>query len=216
MRALLTPLCPSAAEALPASYSTVRAWIMETWSVSKAQLIIRLQSAVSLIHYTVDIWTSPNGIPILGVIAHFVTKEMQLERQVMALRELEGPHTGENISAAFTHVITEYNVLPQTGYFNMDNATNNDTFLQHLTLPLRQADVPFERQHRRLRCIGHILNLSVKAFMFHGLPSLPVVNEHDFEYTPHDLDHNVREWRKRGPLGKAHNICIYIRKSPQR
>ena len=62
--------------------------------------------------------------------------------------------------------------------------------------------------------MGHILNLSVNAFLW-------VTDTEDIEYTSEgqsrieDLE-VVQEWRTKGPLEKLHNIVVFIQSSPQR
>ena len=111
-----------------------------------------------------------------------------------------------------TEVIDDYQIRNKIGYFVLDNADSNDTcvsaILQNLNLGHRKA-------HRRLRCVGHIINLAAQA-LFWG-------DKHrDFEA---DLQHAItlkqdgREldmWRKKGPFGKLHNIVKFIRITPQR
>lgn len=47
------------------------------------------------------------------------------------------------------------------GYFVLNNAPNNDTTLDELVKVLK-----FDRKERRLRCIGHIFNFIVEAYLF--------------------------------------------------
>lgn len=96
----------------------------------------------------------------------------------------------------------------------MDNATNNDTFIDAFSTAVQSTGISFNPQHRRLRCAGHIINLSVKAFIFS-------VSIRQFQnivrewYSP-ELPAIMEDWRLTGPLGKVHNFSIYIRKSAQR
>ena len=74
---------------------------------------------------------------------------------------------------------------------------------------------PKQRTARRLRCLGHVINLAAKAFIYGK----------DFDAFEKDVE-NVREnsellkeldvWRKRGPVGKLHNVIVFICRSPQR
>ena len=73
----------------------------------------------------------------------------------------------------------------------------------------------------RLRCNGHIINLSAQSFLF---PDLAAVDEEailkdisgQFQ-PPKDLtEEEMRAWRRKGPLGKIHNIVVYIQRSTQR
>ena len=47
------------------------------------------------------------------------------------------------------------------GFFVLDNATNNDTILVELRKAIR-----FEPKERKLRYIGHIINLIAKAYLY--------------------------------------------------
>jgi hypothetical protein len=76
-------------------------------------------------------------------------------------------------------------------------------------MPLKQ------RNARRLRCLGHVINLAAKAFLF-GTEFDAF--ERDVESTKEksELLQELMLWRKRGPVGRLHNIITYICRSPQR
>jgi hypothetical protein len=64
---------------------------------------------------------------------------------------------GESGSWIVSQTITALNL----GYFVLDNALNNDTTLVELVKTLK-----FDPKERRLRCIGHILNLIAERYLF--------------------------------------------------
>lgn len=92
-----------------------------------------LQSALSKIHLTIDLWTSPNNLAIIGIIAHYISDSGQLEHSVLALREVDGDHSGDNQSLCVLEVIVEYGIASKLGFFVMDNASNNDTLIMGLS-----------------------------------------------------------------------------------
>ena len=47
-----------------------------------------------------------------------------------------------------------------------DNASNNDTVIKSLLEKLFLNMAEKERKSRRLRCLRHVINLAVKAFLF--------------------------------------------------
>ena len=47
------------------------------------------------------------------------------------------------------------------GYFTLDNAGNNDTAMEVIA-----GELGFDSTQRRVRCIGHIINLVVIALLF--------------------------------------------------
>ena len=63
-------------------------------------------------------------------------------------------------------VLQDYNLTKKVGYFTLDNAQNNDSALTCLASHLREVGVSFDVKEHRLRCIGHIINLVVKAFLY--------------------------------------------------
>jgi hypothetical protein len=73
-RALLLYLNPYIDTFLPSSHSTIRQWVIRTYEAEKSQGQVKLQYALSKVHFTVDLWTSPNSLAILGMIAHYVSK----------------------------------------------------------------------------------------------------------------------------------------------
>jgi hypothetical protein len=54
---------------LPVSHTTVTDWVLCQFSSMKETIKCRLQSVYTDIHISCDLWTSPNCLPILGVIA---------------------------------------------------------------------------------------------------------------------------------------------------
>ena len=52
----------------------------------------------SKIILTLDIWTSPNGLSILGITSHFIDNDYRLRELLLDAFEMHGQHTGENIA----------------------------------------------------------------------------------------------------------------------
>jgi len=214
-RAFVKYLNEDAESLLGASHTDVRRWIFRQFDGLKDSVIIVLSKAQSKIHICCDLWTSPNSIAILGVTAQFINSEGQLKSLVLALKEVNGEHTGENLSKYVMEVIRDYDIQGNLGYFVMDNAENNDTMMTSLSSSLRREfRLHYDPKHFRLRCQGHIINLAVKSFLF-------VTDEENIE---EDKETNtmlvtikeIEEWRKRGPLGKLHNFVVFLAQSTQR
>lgn len=67
------------------------------------------------------------------MIAHYTSESGQLEHSVLALRELDGKHSGHNIAGCVMQVINDYGIASKVGYFMMDNAGNNNTIIEALS-----------------------------------------------------------------------------------
>ena len=53
---------------------------------------------------------------------------------MLALRQVIGEHSGENIAKSTTEVILEWGIASKLGYTQMDNAPNNDTMMKHVSI----------------------------------------------------------------------------------
>ena len=65
-------LNPKSADYLITAHSTVPKLIERSWQAQKDIVRTKLQSALSSIHISLDIWTSPNWLLLLRICAHFV------------------------------------------------------------------------------------------------------------------------------------------------
>ena len=172
-----------------------------------------LATALSDIHITCDMWTSPNHLGLLAVIGHFTSEQSKHLTITLALKELQGEHSGENQAEVVLDVLNDYGIRNKLGYMVMDNVGSNDTLINAVAASLNNEGVLYNASHRRLRCNGHVINLAVQAFLFGK-----AVN--DYEYLGNEAespsDTQLSQWRRLGPLGKLHNINVWIMRSPQR
>ena len=132
-RDLLAFLNQDVETALPTSHETIRTWVFDVYYAEKARIQQAVQSALSKVHFTVDLWTSTNHLALLGIIAHYLAEDGQLQQSVLALKELEGQHTGENQALIIIFIIEEFGIASKIGYFMMDNAVNNDSMIKALS-----------------------------------------------------------------------------------
>lgn len=102
--------------------------------------------------------------------------------------------------------------MEQLRYFVLDNAKSNNTCVDVL---LQNIAPHLTKEHRRLRCMGHIINLVAQALLFgvdHSVFEVDLQYAQTLGQEPKKLD----LWRKKGPIGKLHNIVKFIRMTPQR
>jgi hypothetical protein len=97
----------------------------------------------------------------------------------------------------------------------LDNASTNDVCVDLVLRKLYPGMNAKQRRRRRLRCLGHVINLAAQAFLF-GKKSQETLDELDLAYRRHDFEAIAKVWRKQGVLGRLHNIVRYIRMTPQR
>jgi len=154
---------------------------------------------------------------MLAVTAHWTDENYNARSILLAIREIKGEHTGENISVAVYAVVKEFDFIDRIGYFIGDNATNNDTALKALDRRVREGGgFGIEYHESRLRCFGHIMNLVVKRLLF-GPKLSELETELGRDLSPEKKAEIMKiKWRAFGGLGKCHNVIKYIRHSPQR
>ena len=136
---------------------------------------------------------------------------------MLGLRRLKERHTGEYIGRMLCDIIVEYKFSDSLGVLMADNASENDTAIAAVFsqfLPSLK-----DTSSRRARCLAHIINLAAKAFLYGSNPSVfeEEVRRLDLESFDEGIIREAQiSWRKRGPIGKLHNIITFIRRSATR
>ena len=203
---------------MPTSHNTIRESIRLEYYDKQVLIRQALQRSISKIHFSVDAWTSPNQIGILGIVVHFVIDKLGLQHLLIAMQEIDGSHTGEAFQMETIALYEDYDILDKMGYMMADNAGNNDTMGTWIDQELEDRGINWTHAKYRVRCIGHIINLFVQAFL-RGLSK-------DFDFKSIEINTldkdkfrdlaEVKRWRKLGPLGKLRNLVVYVMASPQR
>ena len=200
------------------SANTVKADILRFFQNAKATVIQTLSTAKSNIHYSFDLWTSPNYKAVLAIIEHWTGDDYEVHTALLAIRELHGQHSDRNIALIVFDVAKKFDFINRIGYFVGDNATNNDTAVKWLNAQIIESGGKgFDIEDRRLRCFAHELQIAVKGLLFG-----PKIAELDEYESMDDLSDDQKadlmrtKWRSFGAIGKLHNIVKYIRHSPQR
>ena len=173
-----------------------------------AGLIIHiLETAVTKISLSFDLWTSGNKLALLGLCAHFIDINGNTVTSLLALPKQAGRHTGVRIADTVSDIIAHYNLYDRIGWFTTDNASSNASYMDQLA-----KEHSFNRDERWIRCCGHIFNLVGQAALFGH-------NEEVFSTNIDQMELEEQQlilWRRRGPIGKLHNVIHWINRSPQR
>jgi len=62
------------------------------------------------ISLTFDGWTSKTMLAYVAVMAHFITEDWQLHTELLSFSQLEGSHSGENMSEEILNILKEYQI----------------------------------------------------------------------------------------------------------
>jgi len=229
-RKLIGYIDKAALSFIPRSGNTVRADILKYFAGCKSIMRESLATARSQIHLSLDLWTTPNHHHFMAITAHWTTSEYIAESTLLAIREVPGEHTGENLSVTVFEVAKEYDIRDRLGYFMMDGATNNDTTIEWLDKRIREeGGIGFNPKERRLRCFGHIQNRVVRKLLFadkakeleRGMKEEEAENEaakgsiNEKEKVDW-MEIESAKWRALGAVGKLHNIVKWVRLKPRR
>jgi hypothetical protein len=87
---------------------------------------------------------------------------LQAKSLLLGLKEVKGSHLSENLTANYLPVIADFDLNGKIKYFMSDNVGSNNLAVKAFCKKLK----PKNSIARRLRCLGHIINLAAKAFLF--------------------------------------------------
>ncbi|KAG6989569.1 putative 30S ribosomal protein S17-like protein [Fusarium oxysporum f. sp. conglutinans] len=142
-------------------------YINSNYSLYSSQLAERLQTTQSKIHISSDLWTSPHRHGVLAVCVQWVDEDFKLQKALLGLPECKYSHSGATQAELIAGTLRKFNITAQSlGYYIGDNATSNDTCLEELSKVLEaESGAEYPHKRRRIRCIGHIINLALQAFL---------------------------------------------------
>ncbi|CAD0046447.1 unnamed protein product [Aureobasidium pullulans] len=122
------------------SHSTMREEVITLYMTSLGIVKGYLAKAKSKVTLSFDIWTAGNKLPLLGIVAHYIDYNYELKVVLLALLEINGSHSGENIAAHLLSVIERFNLCNKLGFFMADNASSNDKALKILKQSISTID----------------------------------------------------------------------------
>jgi hypothetical protein len=216
---LCQTLNPESKDLITTAHSQVIKKIKTCWNSHKDIVRRDLQSAISSIHLSLDIWTSPNGHLLLAICAHYITHLLKKRKALLALRTVAG-HSGDNQFDILLPILEDYDIVQKLGAIVADNASPNNTLCKAVeNYMLKEKGIEWDAEHWRIRCIGHIINLAVQAFLFANIvemEELELYDSQDKKGEEGDEEERKVKFRLMGPLGKMHNVVIHIRGSTAR
>ena len=167
LHALLMTVNYTAEEVAINARATIPKLIEQSYTVHRDILKSKLQNSLSKIHFSIDMWTSPNHRSFQAIVAHFVEAETrQLRKALLALPELPS-HGGEDQAITFLRIAESYDILDKIGYICGDNHGSNDKMCRFISTGLQEKKLPYwDPVHHRIRCSGHIINLALQAFLY--------------------------------------------------
>ncbi|KNZ56882.1 uncharacterized protein VP01_2295g1 [Puccinia sorghi] len=82
---------------------------------------------IKQIGFTLDVWTSPNTIAFLGIMAHAITNSWDLIDVVIEMPQVHSSHTGYNFSKVLFEFLNSYNLTNFLVSITANNTSYNST-----------------------------------------------------------------------------------------
>jgi hypothetical protein len=113
---------------------------------------IKLKSHVSL---TADLWSSNQNLGYLGVIAHYIDEKFELQKNIIAFKQISFPHTSYAIQDGLTSWLMEWELVDHLFTLTLDNASVNSKATRNMKAA--SGDQMFFRgEHLHVRCVAHV------------------------------------------------------------
>ena len=164
MKSLALACNPAIEDCLITSRKRAMKIIDANYGLYSSNLRDLIRESQSMIHISTDLWTSPHRHAMLAVCAQWVDHDYKLRKALLGLPECQFSHSGEAQAALIIDVLRSFGIS-NVGYHTGDNATSNDTCLESLSRMLKADGIDFDPKQRRIRCMGHIINLSLQSFL---------------------------------------------------
>ena len=134
--ALLYSVNYLAPEFMITASSSASSHVKTSFTKHKATVKRLIHGARSLIHFSCDLWTSPNAKSLLGIHIQWVDEQYKLRKALIGLPRIRYSHSGETQARLIMHTIRDFELARSVGYFVGDNATSNDTCIKAIAATL--------------------------------------------------------------------------------
>jgi hypothetical protein len=129
---LLYAVNPESPSVTITASTTVFSNIEKSFKHHKETIKSKLCRSKSLIHFAIDLWSTPGSHAIFGVHVQWVDEFYELRKALISLPEVTFSHSGKNQAAYLMEVLRDFGISYLVGYFTEDNASSNDTLLEAL------------------------------------------------------------------------------------
>ena len=195
------------------SRNTIWSWILDEYCRWKTYICKKILSTVSsMIHLSFDLWTATNNSAYINIIAHFLDAKIELCTVVVAVWNIHEDYSGKNQAKAIIPVIDKYSLKKKLGYFIINNASSNNICVAKI-IDLIWPDL--DLGERKLWCMGYIINLIAKVFIFDN-KSETFKADIAIAKNTNNFKAAMKLWKKQNAIGKLHNLIWFIWALPQR
>jgi len=121
--------------------------------------------AAGKISLAADIWTSPNKLASLAIVAYWISDSWGMEEVLMGFEEIRGSHTGPNMAGMINDVLSRYGIQDRILGFTTDRASNKRTLTEALNNAWSLLSVEWCQLENHITYMAHVVQLTLGAFM---------------------------------------------------
>lgn len=176
---------------------------------------LRMSQVPGKISFTFDAWTSKNVLGFVAIRAHFINANWEYESIMLDFVPLETSHKGSDVCNLFLDCLKRFDIpFDKVLGLTMDNALANDTFIEALISHGIQYEIDFTKADHHVRCLAHVLNLSVQD-MLNSLKVSLVFEEADDESKEDDEEEDEEEESENEDDGEEESdveVCFFYKR----
>ena len=105
---------------------SVRADCLLLYEEEKLMLSDQFSKWKSHVSLTADLWSSNQNLGYLGVMAHFIDEEFELQKKIISFKQISFPHTSYTVHDGITSCLVEWDLVGHLFTLTLDNATVNN------------------------------------------------------------------------------------------
>ncbi|CAE7097739.1 unnamed protein product [Rhizoctonia solani] len=135
---------------------TLASDLVYIYDVASIRVRDKFMGRSSGIHLAIDGWSSPLTASFLGIVV-FWREGDKLHRAILEFVHLTESHTGVYLAEETLKCLERFGIRHHITSICLDNASNNDTFIRHISPSLPR----FPGAQFRTRCIAHIAFMAV-------------------------------------------------------
>ena len=147
---------------------SVRGDCLLLYEEEKLMLVDRIAKQKSHVSLTADLWSSNQNLGYLGVTAHFIDDEFELQKKIIAFKQISFPHNSFAVQDGITACLVEWDLIDKVFTLTLDNASVNNRAMTDMRDALG-SQMFFRGEHYHVRCGAHVLNIMVQS----GLKVIP-------------------------------------------
>jgi len=133
-------LNPESKDFVTTTHSQVKNKIEKAYEIYKDTVQKKLQSALTSIYLSVDIWTSPNKYLLLGVTRDFIDCiEEKHSKTLLGLRLVAG-HSRDNQFNVLLPLLQDYDIVQKLEAIVSNNSSTNNTLCQAIKAYLKKEE----------------------------------------------------------------------------